>query len=44
MEKIREKLIEIAEYQLKECQKNKTIPSKEVLDIVKIIMSCQIAM
>lgn len=39
MEKIIENLEKIVNEQLEECIKNKTIPSPELLDIVKIIIT-----
>ena len=43
MEKITNNLEEIVQEQLEECKKNKTIPSTEILDIVKIIMTCRLS-
>lgn len=39
MEEIEEKLIEIAKEQLKQCNENKTVPSKDVLDTICTIIA-----
>jgi len=42
MEKLEQNLIDIVNIQLEKCKKKKTIPSKAVLDIVKIVNSFKI--
>ena len=39
MEEIIKNLENISKEQLKKCEENKTIPSSDVLDIVKLIMT-----
>lgn len=43
MEEIKESLQEIVKQALEECKKNKTVPSKEILDIVSMIITYDIA-
>lgn len=38
MEEIEKKLIEIIKQQLEQCEKNKTVPSKEVLDTINTLV------
>lgn len=37
MEELKSKLIEIVKEQLKQCEENKTVPSKEVLDTIQTL-------
>lgn len=38
MKEVEEKLIEIIKAQLEQCEKNSTVPSKEVLDTVNTLI------
>lgn len=38
MEDIEKKLIEIVSEQLNQCKENKTVPSKEVLDTINVLI------